>query len=51
MAKRIGMFRARRGKQGMGAWGAEEHARHEKGLKLSRKKSRFAKQLRRGGID
>ena len=37
--------------QGMGAWGPEEHARHEKGLKLSRKKSRFARQLRKGGID
>jgi len=43
------MFRARRGKQGMGAWGAEEHARHNAGQKP--RKRGMAKQLRRGGID
>ena len=41
-------FKLRRGK-GIGAWGAEEHARHNAGQKP--RKRAISKQLRRGGIN
>ena len=42
-------FRARKGKQGIGGWTAEDHARHMQGLR-PRRGGKFAAQINKGGF-
>ena len=43
-------FRANRGKQGFGAWGADEHLRHNKGLSPKSGKTPADRRAKRGQV-